>query len=56
MRELEKSQRFGMWDGRWGGGGESSELAKVGMGVRPNFAPWTTIHKIHPQERAGGFF
>lgn len=45
MRELEKNQRFGMWEGRWERA-VSAPFGKDGIGVRHNSTPWTTLHKI----------
>lgn len=39
MRELEKSQRFGMWDGRWGGGGRAASWQRWGWGSDPTSLP-----------------
>lgn len=45
MSELEKNQRFGVWEGRWERAA-SAPVGKDGMGVRHNSPPWTALHKI----------
>lgn len=44
MRELEKNQRFGMWEGRWDRA-VSAPVGKDGSQAY-NRPPWTALHKI----------
>lgn len=54
MRELEKSQRFGMWEGRWGRA--ASALAGEGGDWGSDAMVLPGPPKISPEKGPEGFF